>query len=270
MAIPVTCSSCAGHSLRMVGGGTERVEEEVRRLYPDARVIRADGDTMRKPAQAAVLWKSIKDGQWDVLIGTQRVLRDHAVPLVGLVGAVQADASLSLPDFRAAERTYHLLRDAVGLARASNEGGRVIIQSYLPSHHAIRAVVQQDESIFTSEEFAHRAALGYPPAVHLIALQVAGIKEGLVQEAALAWAGRLRAFFTSPVIAANHSDVVVLGPVSPPVPRLHGRHRRQILVKSPMREQGVQAVRESIGHLEQTYRARAVKFDIDVDPVEMW
>jgi primosomal protein N' (replication factor Y) (superfamily II helicase) len=275
--IPNTCASCDGHRLQLIGEGTERVEEEVRRLFADARIIRADGDTMQKPAQAAALWKCIKGGQWDVLIGTQLVLRDYALPPVGLVAAVQADASLSLPHFRAAERTYHLLRDAVALACPSSDGGRVIIQSYLPSHHAIQAVVQQDESIFTSEELSHRIALGYPPAVHLIALHVSGANERLVLEAAAAWAVRLQAVL--PTAAARREasadmrgrDVyTVLGPVPPPVPKVRGHYRQQILVKSSVRERGVQAVCESIRQLEQAYPTRAVRFDVDVDPVEMW
>lgn len=280
IAIPGTCAFCAGHRLRLIGEGTERVEEEVGRLFPGARLIRADGDTMRKPAQAATLWKAIKERQWDVLIGTQLVLRDHAVPSVGLVGIVQADAGLSLPDFRAAERTYHMLRDAVTLARPSSDGGRVIIQSYLHSHHAMQAVFQWDESRFISEELSHRIALGYPPAVHLIALHVSGANEGLVEKAAVEWVGRLQAVLTRPVaglapasrvVAASGPDeFTVLGPVPPPIPRVRGRYRRQILVKSVERERGIQAVRESIEQLEQAYQPRAVKFDVDADPVEMW
>lgn len=276
-AIPNTCASCDGHRLQLIGEGTERVEEEVRRLFADARIIRADGDTMQKPAQAAALWKCIKGGQWDVLIGTQLMLRDYAVPPVGLVAAVQADASLSLPHFRAAERTYHLLRDAVALARPSSDGGRVIIQSYLPSHHAIQAVVQQDESIFTSEELSHRIALGYPPAIHLIALHVSGANEGLVLEAAAAWVRRLQALLPTPEACqgagadtARPDVYAVLGPVPPPVPKVRGHYRQQILVKSSVRERGVQAVCESIRQLEQAYPTRAVRFDVDVDPVEMW
>lgn len=108
-APPSTCPVCSGHDLQPIGDGTERVEEEVGCLFPGARVVRADGDTMRKPSQAIAGWKVIQDRQWDVLIGTQLVLRDYAVPLVGLVGVLYADASLNLPDFRAAERSYHML-----------------------------------------------------------------------------------------------------------------------------------------------------------------
>jgi primosomal protein N' (replication factor Y) len=280
VATPNTCASCSGSRLHPIGEGTERLEDEVRRQFPEARIIRADGDTMRQPAQAASIWKRIKNRDWDVLIGTQVALRDYLIPPVELVGVVQADAGLSLPDFRAAERTYHLLLDAVGLARSSADGGRAIIQSYLPSHHAIRAVVQGDESIFQTEELSHRTTLGYPPAVHVIVLYVSGKKEQLVHEAAASWAKALKACDHGSLARRrapaqddrrqSSEGLVVLGPVPPPVPTLRGRYRQQILVKAPQREAGIQAVRETVGRLEQAYPTRAVKFAVDVDPVEMW
>jgi primosomal protein N' (replication factor Y) len=279
-ATPDTCASCAGRHLQLVGEGTERVEDEVRRQFPHAKVIRADGDTMGRTAQADALWQQIKKREWDVLIGTQLLLRDYAVPPVGVVGIVQADASLNLPDFRAAERTYHQLLDAVELARPQAEGGHVIIQTYLPSHHAIQAVVQRDEGIFRLEELSHRTALGYPPAVHLIALHVSGTDSKLVEKASGAWVTLLT---SGPCIPGSEKDLVrqgesegrsnqlsVLGPVPSPVPKLRGRTRLQILVKSLVREEGIRAVRATVSRLERAYPARAVKFDIDVDPIEMW
>jgi primosomal protein N' (replication factor Y) len=279
-ALPRTCASCNGFRLHLIGEGTERVEEEVKRLFPGATVLRVDGETTGKISQAAALWKSIETGQWDILVGTRAMLRDYVVSSVDLVAAVQADTSLSLPDFRAAERTYHLLCEAASLARPAGEGGRVIIQSYLPSHHAIRAIVDQNESLFTAEELAQRIALGYPPAVHLIALYVSGPKENLVQEAAMEWARRLQSHLLSSVASSGaddqpsganrYAESAVMGPVPPPIPKLRGRFRRQILVKSPVRDAGILAVRKTIGPLERDYPAHMVKFDIDVDPLEMW
>jgi primosomal protein N' (replication factor Y) (superfamily II helicase) len=235
---------------------------------------------MQKPKQAAALWDRVQQRQWDILVGTQLLLRDDVVPTVGVVGVIQADAGLSLPDFRAAERTYHLLTDAVGLAQPSSSGGRVIIQSYLLSHHAIQAVVQQDETIFRVEELAHRSTLGYPPAVHLIVLHISGSQEKIVQEAALAWATRLRLPGVN-VKAAHQASgdgkatgqaegLTILGPVPSPVPKLRGRYRRQILIKSRARDAAAQAVRMTVEELEKTYPSRLVKFDVDVDPLEMW
>ena len=144
MPFPISALRVARLRLQPIGEGTERVEEEARRRFPSARVLRVDGETMRRPKQAAAIWSRIQRREWDVLVGTQLVLRHDVVPPVGLVGVVQADAGLSLPDFRAAERTYHLLHDAIGFAQPLSIGGRIILQTYLPSHHTIQAVGQQD------------------------------------------------------------------------------------------------------------------------------
>jgi primosomal protein N' (replication factor Y) (superfamily II helicase) len=266
-SIPDLCTDCGSARLEPVGEGTERVEEEVKRRFPSARVLRVDGETMRRPREAHRLWKRVRQREWDVLVGTQLVLRDDVVPPVALAGAVQADAGLSLPDFRAAERTFHLLRDAASLVQPESAGGRLIIQSYVPSHHVIESVVRQDEAIFRSEELMQRTALGFPPALRLIVLHISGSVESTVEQAANAWAvGLNRA-----VEARLSSDkVTILGAVRSPVPRVRGRYRRQILVKSPRDSCVVQAIRSTLAELESSYVRRKVKFDVDVDPIEMW
>ena len=279
-SIPDCCPACAGPRLQLIGEGTERVEEEVARLFPHTKVLRVDGETMRRPKQAAALWNRVRQREYDVLVGTQVLLRDDLVPAVGLVGMVQADTGLSLPDFRAAERTYHLLFDAADLAQPSSAGGRVILQSYLPSHHAIQAVAQHDEMIFTSEELSHRTVLGYPPAVHLIVLHISGAREDMVEKAAMACVARLNPAAVKAAASlgladhrteGNQSDgLTILGPIPSPVPRLRGRYRWQVLIKSHSREIALQSVRTLVSALEEAYPSRLVKFDVDVDPVEMW
>jgi primosomal protein N' (replication factor Y) len=282
--LPETCACCSGPRMQFIGEGTERVEEDAKRLFPHAAVVRLDGDTMRRPAQAEALWRRVEQREWDILIGTQLLLRRGPLPTMGLVGIVQADAGLSVPNFRSAERTYHTLLDAIGLASPAAAGGQVIVQTYLSSHHAIQAVAQNDESIFLSEELSHRTALGYPPMVHLIALLVSGTNEKMVHHAARTWVDRLTA--CTPQAVTGHtaaakapsttqpigrSDrLTVLGPVPSPVPKLRGRYRWQILVKSLEREVGLDAVRITVKELERTYQRRAIKFDVDVDPIEMW
>jgi len=282
--LPETCVSCSGPRMQLIGEGTERVEEDVKRFFPHATVIRLDGDTMRRPAQAEALWQRVEQGEWDIIVGTQLLLHRGPLPTIGLVGIVQADAGLSVPNFQSAERTYHTLLDAVSLADPAGTGGQVIVQTYLSSHHAIQAVVQNDESVFISEELSHRTALGYPPMVHLIALLVSGTNEKMVHDAATAWVARLTAC-SSPAVtgqtyAGKTPSIVqsidrpdrptVLGPVPSPIPRLRGRYRWQILVKSPERKVGLDAVRITVKEMERTYQRRAIKFDVDVDPIEMW
>ncbi|NWF74049.1 MAG: primosomal protein N' [Nitrospirae bacterium] len=282
--MPETCVSCSGPRMQLIGEGTERLEEEAKRLFPQAAVIRLDGDTLQRPAQAAALWRKVEQGEWDIIVGTQLLLRRGPLPRMGLVGIVQADAGLSMPDFRSAERTYHMLLDAVSLADTARHGGQVIVQTYLTSHHAIQAVAQNDESVFVVEELSHRAALGYPPTVYLIALLVSGSDEKMVRDAASAWVARLTAS-SSPSVArpaipekapstadsiGRPDRLTVLGPVPSPVSRLRGRYRWQILVKSLEREVGLEAVRVTVKEMERTYQRRVVKFDIDVDPIAEW
>jgi primosomal protein N' (replication factor Y) (superfamily II helicase) len=282
--LPETCVCCSSPRMQLIGEGTERVEEDAKRWFPHAAVIRLDGDITRRPAQAKVLWQKVEQREWDIIVGTQLLLRHQPIPTIGLVGIVQADAGLNVPNFQSAERTYHTLLDAVSLADPARAGGQVIVQTYLSSHHAIQAVAQNDESVFASEELSHRTALGYPPAVCLIALLVSGTNEKMVHDAAKAWADRLTALSSPAVIGQTAATKIplmvpsigrldrlnVLGPVPSPVPRLRGRYRWQILVKSSEREEGLAAVRTTIKEMEQTYRHRAIKFDVDVDPIEMW
>ena len=281
--IPETCGTCSGPRMQSIGEGTERVEEDAKRLFPRAAVLRLDGDTMKRPAQAEALWRRVEQGEWDIIVGTQLLLRHGPLPAIGLVGIVQADAGLNVPDFRSAERTYHTLLDAVSLAASAGAGGQVIVQTSLSSHHAIQAVAQNDESVFVSEELSHRTALGYPPAVYLIALLVSGTDENMVRNAATAWVARLTACASPSVVgqraaAKTHSSaqpigrldrLTVLGPVPSAVAKLRGRYRWQILVKSLEREVGLDAVRITVKDMERTYQRRAIKFDVDVDPIEM-
>jgi len=279
-AIPDLCPACGGPRLQPIGEGTERLEEEVKRQFPLARVLRVDGETMRKAKDAAAIWNRIHRREWDVLIGTQLLLRDDVVPRVGLLGVVQADAGLSVPDFRAAERTYHLLLDASRLVEPRGTGGRLIIQSYLPTHHVIEAVIQQEGERFRTEELAHREALGFPPWLRLIALHISGPAERSVEQAAQDWATRLKGLGGGARAASQEGDLVraisqtngltVLGPVLSPVARVRGRYRRQILVKSANAASAVEAVRSTLADLETMYPPRQVKFDVDVDPIDMW
>lgn len=264
---PDLCAACGSSRLQPVGEGTERLEEEVRRRFPLVRVLRVDGETLRMSKEAAGVWERVRRRDWDVLVGTQVLLRNDIMPTLGLAAAVQADAGLSLPDFRAAERTFHLLHDAATLVQPMSAGGRLIIQSYLPSHHAIQAVARHDQTIFKTEELMQRTALGFPPAMRVIVLHVSGVEESAVERAAKDWAARLT---RAAQAALASGDLAIMGPVRSPVARVRGRYRRQILIKSRPGIYAVQAVQSTLAELESGYGRRTVKFDVDVDPIDMW
>jgi primosomal protein N' (replication factor Y) len=244
-----------------VGQGTERIELEVRRLFPQARILRIDGDTVRRPKDARRLWEQLYSGAFDVVIGTQILFQRAPLASVGLVGIVLADAGLHMPDFRAAERTYQLLVDAVSMARWSADGGRVVVQTMLPTHHAIEAVVRGEPSRFYEEELAARRLLGYPPARHLVSLSVSGRQAEIVEAAAKQWRARLEQ------IGGEH--LMILGPVRALGGRPAGHHRQHMIVKGTDRTEQCEAIRRSVERMEQQYRKTQAKFVVDVDPVDM-
>ena len=259
--VPDVCPSCRSPRIEPVGSGTERLEEELRRLVPGARIGRLDRDTARKPGQAARLRNGLAAGDLDALIGTQLLFQGLPIPPVGFVGIPYADTGLHRPDFRSAERTYHQLRDAVGLA---GPGGRVVLQTILPDHHVIASIASGDPARFYEQELAFRKALGYPPFAHLISLCVSGKTESAVRAAADRWAAAVKAHG-----GRQPGTVTVLGPIPAAVERIRGRHRRQILVKSFDGEAARRSVGETLEAIEAGRDSRGLKFDVDVDPVEL-
>jgi primosomal protein N' (replication factor Y) (superfamily II helicase) len=259
--VPEVCPACRSSRIEPVGTGTERLEEELRRLFPGARIGRLDRDTARTPEQAARLRNGIAVGQLDLLIGTQLLFQDMPVPPVGFVGIPYADAGLHRPDFRSAERTYHALRDAVGLARTD---GLVVLQTILPDHHAIASVAADNPARFYEQELAFRRALGYPPFAHLISLCVSGKTDAAVRAAAERWAAAVKEYGQK-----KPGAVTVLGPIPASVERVRGRHRRQILVKSADGDAARQSVEATLEKIEAGREHRGLKFDVTVDPLEL-
>ncbi len=286
LGLPDTCPSCLAARLEPLGFGTERLEEELRRLFPHVRVARLDRDSSRLAADAEQIRRRAWAGEVDILIGTQMLFRHSPLPPVGCVGVPLADAGLHLPDFRAAERTYHALSDARGLARSADEGGQVIIQTYLPTHHVIAAVVEGQADTFYAQERAFRRTLAYPPFGTLIGLRVAGMQAGRVREAGERLAELLKeagAPFTEGtqrselpaggdgqlVGRTGMTEVVILGPIPAFRNQARGRHRLQLMVKSANGDAARETVRTALGRLEGQKGWRDVKFEVDVDPIEM-
>ncbi len=261
--LPDSCPTCQASRLAPVGEGTERAEMEAQRLFPQAKIARLDGDTLRRPAAARALWNGVYTGAFDIVVGTQALFGREPLPLVGLVGILHADSGLHLPDFRAAERTYQLLVDAGEVARPSSAGGRVIMQTLLPAHHAIESVVSGQPGRFYAEEGEARRLLGYPPACHLVSLSVSGRQAGLVKTAAQEWTRCVKQSGT------GAESIMLLGPVPSISGRPAGHHRYHILAKGPDRRALLEAVRQSVLTMEDQYKRGQLKFVIDVDPLDM-
>lgn len=259
--LPNTCPMCQASRVSPIGDGTERIEAETRRWFPQAKIARIDGDTLRRSAAARQLWESARSGTWDILIGTQALFRRDPLPPHGLVGILQADSELYISDFRSAERTYQLLMDAADLASQASAGGRVIIQTRFPTHHAVQALLSGNPDHFYQQELEARHLLNYPPMCHLAELSVTGTTRELVEEAAKQWAMDLGQ------IGADQESFTVLGPVQAMSTRLRHHHQR-MLVKATERRTLSRRVHESVRVLERKYQKGRIRFAIDIDPVE--
>ena len=230
---PVRCPACAGSRIRYLGTGTQRVEEEVRRHFPGARLLRWDRDTADHRGAHERIWAAFNAGAADILIGTQMVAKGLDFPRVTLVGVVLADAGLFLPDFRAAERAFQLLTQVAGRAGRGPRSGQVVIQTYAPGHYAIQAACRHDYAAFASRELAFRAEHGYPPYRRMARLLYTDVEE------ARCWRqlGRVLRELRTRAAHAGAGDVQFIGPAPAFLRRLRGRYRWQLLIaaESPER-----------------------------------
>ena len=222
----VRCPACGSPRIRYLGGGTERVEREVRERFPGLRVGRLDRDVVERRGAAERIVDAFTDGRLDVLVGTSLVAKGFDIPEVTLVGVVSADVALNLPDERAAERTYQLLAQAVGRAGRGDRPGRAIIQSYQPGHPAIQAVARGDAATFYQAELALRERFGSPPFGRLVKLTVALPDREAAEQAAGAMVARLRERALE-----RGARVTVVGPAPAYVARRGGRWRFNVVLR---------------------------------------
>jgi primosomal protein N' (replication factor Y) len=212
----------------------------------------------------------LQAGELNILIGTQLVVTRSPRPVVSLVGLVHPDAALNLPDFRAAERAYHTLREVMALADHKDSTARIVMQTYVPQHHVIRALAERDPRLFYDNELAARKALGYPPFGRLIGLRVSGTKEERVETAARRWATLLRSHIPSPLRGEGEGGgertIDVLGPIPAAPFRVRGRVCWQLVVKGTDGTALRQAVQATLAELEKAGRAGGLRYDVDVDP----
>ncbi len=220
------CPSCGSPRIRYLGGGTERVEREVRAAFPDLRVARLDRDVVERKGAAERIVDAFGAGELDVLVGTSLVAKGLDIPSVTLVGVVSSDVALNLPDERAAERTYQLLAQAVGRAGRGERPGHAILQTYQPDHPAIQAVATGDAGTFYEAELALRRRFGSPPFGRLVKLTVAIADREAAEREAVATADRLRA-----LAAERGARVTVVGPAPAYIARRNDRWRWNVVLR---------------------------------------
>ncbi|MCR4791385.1 MAG: primosomal protein N' [Lachnospiraceae bacterium] len=218
---PAVCPSCGSKYLAAIKAGTEQVEESVRKLYPEAGILRMDKDTTKEKGAYDRILSSFSNGEAQILIGTQMIVKGHDFPNVTLVGILVADLSLGVPDYRAAERTFQLLAQAAGRAGRGEKPGNAVIQTYQPDSYAIKCAAEQDYVKFYEEEMAYRETAGYPPALHLLAIQFFGLDDKKTSELARGLAD---------VIKSNGAKKV-LGPAPANIAKVKDYYRHVIYIK---------------------------------------
>ena len=260
--LPERCSECGKAPLSLEGLGTEKLEGIVAQAFPHARVARLDRDVSPGARSEAVLDR-MRSGEIDILVGTQMVTKGHDLPRVTLVGVVNADAALSLPDFRAAERGFQLLVQVAGRAGRHDRPGHVLIQTRDPAQPAIVFAARHDVAGFLEHELGDRRELGYPPFRRMALVRVDGPGEQDTRRVAAKLAVRAR---MAPEVGDRRCDV--LGPAPAPIARLRGRYRFRLLLRAAERPalRAVLRVVQQAWHAEPDRRARVA---LDVDPISM-
>jgi len=257
---PDRCPECDSEYIHYVGEGTERLEDDLKKLYPDARIGRVDRDTMRHIRDFERVLGGFRRGDIDILVGTQMIAKGHDFPRVTLVGVIGADAPLSLPDFRAAERTFQLLTQVSGRSGRGDQPGEVVIQSYFPDHYTFQLAVTQRFEDFYARESRYRKTMFYPPFTSL-----AGV---LVNDRDAARAAALARDVGEFLDSVRTNAMRILGPAPAPLERLKKVHRHQLLIKSASRT----ALHHMLQRL-QTYveekKIGPTRVIIDVDPISL-
>ncbi len=257
---PSVCPGCKGADIGLFGKGTERLEDDVKELFPEARVARMDSDTTTGRGGHARILKRLEEGAIDILIGTQMIAKGHDYPGVTLVGVVCADSTLNLPDFRGAERTFQLVTQVMGRAGRGDAPGKVLIQGMAPDHYALVRAASHDYEGFYDDELRFRRETAYPPFSRLALLNLSCTTEKPLEEASLEAARILR-----DLRRETGARMEILGPAPAPLAKVRGRYRRQILLKSASRADMKKVL---TGFQALWNPSRIIRTNVDIDPVD--
>jgi primosomal protein N' (replication factor Y) (superfamily II helicase) len=258
------CNRCGASKIRRLGMGTEKLEAEIRKRFPQARVARMDRDTTRRRGQMVKILKGLRERRIDILVGTQMVAKGHDYPHITLVGIICADLSLSMPDFRAGERTFQILAQVAGRAGRGRTPGRVILQTYNPGHFSIEAARHQDYEAFYRQEIEFRKVLGYPPFARMIQLRISGRDKQRTAAQARRLGERCGQLMQT---GADYTGLQLLGPIEAPLVRIANQYRWQLLIKGGKVRQLHAFVGELLFGSRSPAKTTEVSISIDVDPL---
>lgn len=257
---PGKCPKCKGTNFHFAGMGTQRVELMLEKEFPALKVMRMDLDTMKKKWAHMESYFQFREGEADLLIGTQMVAKGFDLPKVTLVGVISADTVLNFPDFRAQERTFQLLTQVAGRTGRGSLGGEVVIQTYVPEHYAIAESKLHDYEGFYRQEIAIRKELAYPPFSRLARILIASEDPRTAE----ATSHRLSRIIRRK-ISKEKEKMILLGPVPCPLAKLRGKYRHHILLKAkkPLQMQNL------LGPIKETFKVRGARIRYDIDPLDM-
>jgi primosomal protein N' (replication factor Y) len=254
--VPKACVHCGSEYVYFLGTGSEKLEELLHGMFPQARITRLDRDTVRGQQDFERTLNALSEGDLDLLVGTQMIAKGHDIHGVTLVGVVGADSALGLPDFRAAERTFQLLTQVAGRAGRGQSPGKVILQTYFQDHYAVQYAAHHDFTGFYEKELRFRSWMHYPPYAALANVLVRSDK----LDQALEWSGTLGKWFEQ----NRHEGVRVLGPAAAPILRLKRDYRYHFVLKSPSRQKLNATLRAMLAHAAQQKIPRT-QVIVDVD-----
>jgi primosomal protein N' (replication factor Y) len=254
--VPNVCVHCGSEYVYFLGTGSEKLEELLHGMFPQARIARLDRDTVRGHQDFERTLSALNEGELDLLVGTQMIAKGHDIHGVTLVGVVGADVALGLPDFRAAERTFQLLTQVAGRAGRGQSPGKVILQTYFQDHYAVQYAARHDFAGFYDKELQFRSWMHYPPYSALANVLVRSDK----LDEALEWSGLLGKWFSQ----TRHEGVRVLGPAAAPIMRLKRDYRYHFVLKSPSREKLNTTLRAMLAYsVQQKIPRTQVIVDVD-------
>jgi primosomal protein N' (replication factor Y) len=251
------CPSCKSNRILSYGVGTQKLEKEIEKIFPEARMQRMDSDTTFQKGSQEKILKALEARKIDILIGTQMITKGHDFPFITLVGVISADTSLNMPDFRAAEKTFQLITQVAGRGGRGDYPGKVIIQTFNPEHYALKHAQNHDYKSFYTEEIEFREALQYPPFGRIINLRLSSIKkDSLIEEAH-------RLGKMAKKLSARQGNIAeIIGPAESPLAKIRGRFRWQMLIKGT----DINALHQIAREIINTNKNSHVRITADVDP----
>ncbi|MED3832803.1 primosomal protein N' [Peribacillus frigoritolerans] len=256
--MPSNCPECESEHIRFFGTGTQKVEEELAKILPEARVIRMDVDTTSKKGSHERLLNAFGEGKADILLGTQMIAKGLDFPNITLVGVLSADTMLHLPDFRSSEKTFQLLTQVSGRAGRHQLPGEVVIQTYTPEHYSIELSALQDYDAFYEREMYLRRQSHYPPYYYVVLITVS--HEDLMKTVSVTEK------ITNYLGSRLNRDSVVLGPVASPISRINNRYRYQCLIKYKREPDLNQHLRTLLEHYQKETAQNHLQISIDLNP----